>query len=47
MQLDNFWTDEKVKEKEGNEPIYYICGCEDNENLEALVHATYPGLMET
>jgi hypothetical protein len=47
VQLDNLWTDEKVKEKEGSEPVCCICGCEDNEDLEALVLATCPGLMET
>jgi hypothetical protein len=47
VQLDNLWTDEKVEEKEGSEPVCCICGCEDNEDLEALVLATCPGLMET
>jgi hypothetical protein len=47
VQLDNLWTDEKVKEKECSEPVCCICGCEDNEDLEALVLATCPGLMET
>jgi hypothetical protein len=47
VQLGNLWTDEKVKEKEGSEPVCCICGCEDNEDLEALVLATCPGLMES
>ncbi len=46
VQLDNLWIDEKVIEKEGNEHVCCICGCEDKKDLEALVLATYLGLME-
>ncbi|CAM6060919.1 unnamed protein product [Sphagnum tenellum] len=35
----DLWTDEKIKEKEGDEPVCCVCGCEDNEDLEALIQA--------
>ncbi|CAM6008950.1 unnamed protein product [Sphagnum balticum] len=38
-QLEDLWTDEKIKEKEGDEPVCCVCGCEDNEDLEALIQA--------
>jgi hypothetical protein len=39
--LEDLWTDEKINWKEGDEPVCCVCGCEDNEDLEALVLVTH------
>ncbi|KAL3680345.1 hypothetical protein R1sor_023301 [Riccia sorocarpa] len=40
LQLEDLWTDVKPKEREVDESVCCICGCEDNQEFEMMVHPT-------
>ncbi|KAL2612684.1 hypothetical protein R1flu_024376 [Riccia fluitans] len=40
LQLEDLWTDVKPKEREGDESVCCICGCEDNQDFETMIHPT-------
>lgn len=40
-ETDILWTDVKAKEREHQEPVCCVCGCEDNEVLESLVGQSF------
>ncbi|KAG6552107.1 hypothetical protein Mapa_006416 [Marchantia paleacea] len=38
LQLEDLWTDAKIRDREGVEPVCCVCGCEDNQDFESMIH---------